>query len=398
MEWSHEQQNAIELCCDTGERIVGITGGAGTGKSSILKEIYSELKKRKRVVLCAPTGRAAKRIQEVTGITAKTIHRLLEFPMPEDHMDSTEPKRCRQNPLEEDVIIVDEASMLGPTLYAQLMGALKGGAAVRFFGDNNQLPPVESLGDRAPPFKEVLFKYSSIELTFNFRSDDEIVANATRILRGSVPLRNSRFEIIYKDQPLPYALDFLTDEFSREDHQVIVPTRNGKYGTLRINPSLQARFNGQGPSLRLDRLTEDAAPLTVRANDKFLWIKNDYNLNMYNGEIGRITDIDTQDGALSLTMDTREQLVPARLKTWSSYHMSQISYDPRRQLELGYAVTTHKAQGSEFDTIVVLICAGHGWMLNRNNFYTAVTRAKKNVIVICDRRAMTLSMNKPRNV
>lgn len=397
---SLEQQHAIELCGDLHVRIVGVTGGAGTGKTLVLGQAYKLLRESvpaSAIVLCAPTGRAAKRVQELTGIKASTIHRLLEFPTPEDYdPDSDEdppenkPKRNRWNPLVQRVVLVDEASMVGPSLYAQLMEALPNNGCIRFFGDNNQLPPVE---DGEPPFLKILERdKDNVTLTFNYRSDDYIVSNALRILEGRVPVQNERFRIIYTDRPIAQLLDFATKEFMSPDNQIILPTRKGNFGSLRVNPSLQVKFNGKGPFLRLDRHDDNEAPLGVRAHDKFLWIRNDYGMGMFNGEIGQIEWVNTEDGSLGLVTPDREVVVPSRLKTYSPYHQTTISYDPRKSLELGYAITTHKSQGSEFKTIIYCICGGQAFLLNRQNLYTAITRAKEQVIIITDRRAMGLSL------
>jgi exodeoxyribonuclease V alpha subunit len=245
-----------------------------------------------------------------------------------------------------------------------------------------------------PPFINILEKFPAVELIFNFRSDDAIVSNAMRILSGRMPQRNDQFEVHYADNPLKAMLSMVTKDFARDDCQIIMPTRKGKYGTMRINPSLQLRFNGKGPLLLLDRYDTDEPKLVIRARDKFLWVRNDYKLDMFNGEIGSVDSIDLEDGSFKLRMQDRSVDVPARMKTYSPYHGHVIDYDPRKQLELGYAVTTHKAQGSEFHTIIYCIARGQAWLLNRRNFYTAVTRAKKNVIVVTDRRAMALSMKK----
>lgn len=401
-ELSLEQQHAVELGCDMKERIVGITGGAGTGKTSVLGKMYEQLKAThgaSQIVLCAPTGRAAKRVQELTGIRASTIHRLLEFPTPEEQVEGeappeNKPRRDRWNPLVQRIVLVDEASMVGPTLYSQLMEAVPSNGIIRFFGDNNQLPPVEP---GAPPFLKILEREKgNVTLTFNFRSDDFIVANALRILKGSVPQQNERFRVLYSNDPLQELREFVTPEFMQPDHQIIMPTRKGNYGTMRVNPSLQLRFNGSGPYLRLDRNDEKEAPLTIRANDKFLWIRNDYGLNMFNGEIGQVEHVDTESGDLSLLTPERQVHIPSRMRAYSQYHGHVIQYDPRKSIELGYAVTTHKAQGSEFNTVVYCICGGQAFLLNRQNFYTAVTRARHQVILITDRRAMGLSLKKAK--
>lgn len=422
---TQEQRLAIDMCCDRGLTIVGITGGAGTGKTFVLGEAYKELREKfpaSQVVLCAPTGRAAKRIQELTKIPAKTVHRLLEFPMPDDKpirikgvtpdeaIDGTKdiddsqrstvddtppnmPRRNRGNRLDQKVVFVDESSMVSPSLYRHLLDALPNDGVIRFFGDNNQLPPVEQ---GIPPFIDVLERQPHVELTLNFRSDDEIVANALRILQGRIPVRNGRFEIIYTEAPIGALLKFATKEFMQEDHQIIMPTRRGKVGTNRVNPSLQVKFNGRGPSLKLARYDEKEAPLVVRAGDKAIWVKNDYNLKLFNGDIGQIDWLNTEDGALGWANTEGVKVIPPTMKTFSLYHGSMIQYDPRKQIELGYAVTTHKAQGSEFDTVVYCMCGAQAFLLDRGNFYTAVTRAKKRVVLITDRRAMGLSLRRRR--
>jgi ATP-dependent exoDNAse (exonuclease V), alpha subunit - helicase superfamily I member len=394
VEFSLEQRNAIDLCCDTHTTIASVTGGAGVGKTLVMGEVYNELvDMKKSVALCAPTGRAAKRIEELTGIKALTVHRLLSFPMPYENQDKKLdphlPRMNKENPLKHDVVIVDESSMISPSLYRFLIDALKKGAVIRWFGDNNQLPPVE---EGKPPFLTLLRKHPKVELTYNYRSGDAIVSNAQRILRGQLPLRNERFEIIYSENPLMTMFEFVTEHFMQEDHQIIMPTRKGKAGTLRANPSLQVKFNSKGPMLRLDRFEKSEAPLTVRAGDKFIWIKNDYHLNLFNGEIGYIDWIDADAGDLGIVTGARSEQIPPRIKFYDPFVGTVLNYDPRKQIELGYAITTHKAQGSEFDTVVYCMSRSQMWLLNKRNFYTGITRAKKNVILITDRKAMGLSM------
>lgn len=393
---SMEQDHAIVMCSDLTIPIASVTGKAGTGKTLVLGYVYKNLKTRRRLVaLCAPTGRAARRIQELTGIAAKTIHRLLEFPMPDDDINDNatpnQPRRNRNNPLDEGVVIVDEASMLSPQLHKQLQDAMPRGGVIRYFGDNNQLPPVE---EGAPPFITLLKTDPMVELTWNYRSDDLVVENAARILRGSVPVRNPCFEIIWTENPIDMLTSFVTEDFRQDDYQIIMPTRRGSYGTQRVNPTLQMRFNKSTEFLRLNRYSDKEAPLVLKATDKFLWIKNDYQLNLYNGEIGQVEWVDKEDGSVGLTMGERSVIVPARQKIYNAYMGTYITYDPRKQLELGYAITTHKAQGSEFKTVVYCLAKGQYFLQNRRNFYTAVTRAKQNVILITDRRSMYASLRK----
>lgn len=395
---SMEQESAVIMCCDLSLLIASVTGKAGTGKTLVLGKVFNTLNKRgRKVVLAAPTGRAAKRIQELTSIEAKTVHRLLEFPQPDEddfgQVDPTQPKRNRQNPLLESVVIVDEASMIPPTLYRQLIDALPKNGVIRFFGDNNQLPPVEE-GD--PPFIRILKERPMVELHRNYRSEDHVVNNAERILRGLIPQRNERFEIIYNDWPLKCVAEMVKGEksFCGPDRQIIMPTRRGSHGTSKLNPILQLNFNKHSGGLRCDRYDPGEAKLVIKPGDKFLWVKNDYKLELFNGEIGKVNWVDEEEGSFGLDLPDRHVIVPPKVQMYSYYHGAYIHYDPRKQIELGYAITTHKAQGSEFDTVVYCIAKGQSWLLNRRNFYTAVTRAKGHVIIIADRKAMYYSLRR----
>ena len=254
---SEEQQDAVDMCLDKHTRICSVTGRAGTGKTSVLGVAFRDTAiqvGRDRVILCAPTGRAAKRITELTGIKAKTIHKLLEFPEPdEDDEDGKplppNPRRNRDRPLFERVVYVDESSMLSQQLYEQLMAALPTNGRIRFFGDNEQLPPV----DKGAPFAALLKERAKKELTFCFRSDDEVISNAERIRAGRIPLRNYRFQIVYTLNPIKALIDLVDDSVCGQSCQIIMPTRTGKYGTARVNPSLQLKFNPKVDILRIER-------------------------------------------------------------------------------------------------------------------------------------------------
>lgn len=400
---SQEQLAAVDLCTDLDQRLASVTGGAGTGKTVVLGQVYQaliELLDPEQVVLAAPTGRAAKRITELTSIPAMTIHRLLEFPSPEDDPEDGEPmpnlpKRNRSYRLDQRVVIIDESSMLGPTLYRQLMDALPNHACVRFFGDNNQLPPVE---DGEPPFEYLLERHPAITLTWNYRSNDEIVGNAIRVLNGSIPQRNHRFEIIYTDQPIPVLLNMVKSEgdlFSSATGQILTPARRGQLGSRRLNPSLQTLFNPHGPYLQLRRLTESEPQITVRANDKGIWIKNNYKLALFNGEIGTFDNISPDDGSFDFITPDGAITIPPTLRVYNPFLGHPINTDPRREVDLGYAITTHKAQGSEFDTVILCQSSSNGRVLvNRRAFYTAITRARTRVIIITDRSGMRMAMRR----
>jgi exodeoxyribonuclease V alpha subunit len=402
-DWSAEQENAIAMCLDPTVRMMCVTGRAGTGKTSVLGAAYEETALqvgKQRVVLCAPTGRAAKRIKELTGINAKTIHKLLEFPEPDDEGPDgkplpPEPRRNRSNPLFEKVVYVDESSMISQDMYEYLMAALPTNGRIRFYGDNEQLPPVE----KGAPFEDMLKNKAKVVLTHCFRSDDEILSNAERIRVGRIPIRNPRFEIIYTSQPTKVLIEMCDKAITTPQCQIIMPTRNGNYGTNRVNPSLQVRFNPQGDVIRVDRQEKlgkrtQAPPIALKGGDKFLWNKNDYQLKLFNGEIGYIDWVNSEDGCLQLSMDGRQVIVPPFIQVYSPYHGSIINYDPRKRIELGYAITTHKSQGSEFDMVVYCMSRGAPRLLNRRNTYTAITRARHRVVMVCDSHAMTLAMRK----
>jgi exodeoxyribonuclease V alpha subunit len=402
-DWSMEQQNAICMCLDPLVRMMCVTGRAGTGKTSVLGAAYEETAMqvgKDRVALCAPTGRAAKRIKELTGIHARTVHKLLEFPEPDDEDEHGKPlpptpRRNRTRPLWEKVIYVDESSMISQDMYEYLMAALPSNGRIRFFGDNEQLPPVE----KGAPFAEMLDKKPKVVLTHCFRSDDAILSNAERIRVGRIPIRNDRFEIVYTNHATKTLLDLCDKSATTQQCQIIMPTRNGNYGTNRVNPSLQVKFNPTGDILRVDRpdklgkKTQDP-PITLKGGDKFLWNRNDYQLKLFNGEVGYIDWVNSEDGCLQLSMDGRQIVVPPFIQAYSAYHGSIIHYDPRKRIELGYAITTHKSQGGEFDTVIYCMSKGAPRMLNRRNTYTAITRAKHRVIMVCDAAAMGLAMRK----
>ena len=403
IEISREQDQAVDMCNDQKVRMCSVTGRAGTGKTTVLGRAYEMTESivgKWGTVLCAPTGRAAKRVTELTGKKAKTIHKLLEFPEPDEEDEKgkplpPEPRRNRDRPLNERVVYVDESSMLSQDLYDQLMAALPNNGRVRFFGDNEQLPPVDS----GTPFETLLKTKPKVELTHCYRSDDCVIMNAERIRAGRVPIRNEGFEIVYSNNPVKTLIGLVDDRVCRQNHQIIMPTRTGQYGTARVNPSLQLKFNPVGDILRVERADKLAQrspdpPVALRGGDKFLWIKNDYTLKLFNGETGFINWVNSEDGCLEITMDNRTLVVPPFIQVYSPYHGSIIHYDPRKKIELGYAITTHKAQGSEFDTVVYCMFKGAPRLLNRRNFYTAVTRAKHRVIIVCDAVAMGLAMRR----
>lgn len=398
-ELSSDQRDAVELMLNVDNKVASVTGGAGTGKTTILKRVYDDIRtNHRRAILAAPTGRAAKRIQEATGIEARTIHRLLEFPAPFEVDESKgklkfgEPKRNHYNPLPCDYLLLDEASMINSRLWRQVIDAMPRGSYIRLFGDTNQLPPIdEELPNGASVFKRALDDYPAAYLPHNFRSDDGLIESANRILRGSIPTRSEKFEIVCTNDPLKALKHYATDEFHSTDHQVLTPKKKGVVGSTKLSSFLRTQFNltTKNQSIILERLYDDD-PITVFEGDKIIWTKNDYVLNIMNGELGMVDEI--SDGSLHITFDdNRHVIIPPNVKgPFGNF------YDPRKQIDLAYCMTTHKAQGSEFQSIIYFMTRAQAFMLNRNNFYTGVTRAKHRVIVICDPHALKYSMRKPR--
>lgn len=391
---SEEQLEAGDLCTDRGKKLVGVTGEAGTGKTTLLKYVVENLDMDPtKIRLCAPTGRAAKRIQEATGIPAMTIHRMMRWSMPEDDDEMGLPSYDRFNKLPYDAVVVDETSMVDDDLYRAIIDAMHSRAIVRFFGDANQLPPVHGKS----PFLRLLEKFPSVKLTKNFRSEDGIISAARDILRGRVPTINDQFNMFNPGQEfnmLAIIDEYTNDSYRGMNGQVIIPTRVGKYGCETINNYMQQKHNGTGPVLKLryKAFDDNIEERRFRTGDKIIWNKNDYKLNLFNGMIGWITEFDKETGDIWCNFDGRDKLIPPHLESYDPAGRAIFQYDPRKNIELAYAITTHKAQGSEFDNVLLIL--NRSKVLNRANFYTAVTRAKNSINVVLGTGALHVAMRK----
>lgn len=389
---SHDQQLAIDMGLDLANRIVGVTGEAGTGKTFVLGEIGAGLKERKyEVALTAPTGRAAARIQESSGIRAVTIHRLLRWTMPdEDDDDFGMPSHSKMNPMPYDVILVDESSMMSEDLYRALIDAMKPGACIRFFGDMNQLPPVEG----ESPFLKLLKRFPSIKLEENFRSDSGIVKAARQVIKGVVPSPNPEFQLLNIGHGFTLSVldKFLDADFTTMDAQVIIPTKVGKYGTIAVNKYMQQKLNTHPRSILLSYNDGEGEirHTRLRPGDKILWTKNIYDLKLFNGMIGYVVDFDDETGTIVANFEGRDRVIPPHMETLDSRGKSLFAFDPRKYIDLAYAITTHKSQGSEFKKIVVLLQRSR--VLNKANFYTAITRAKLHVTCIAGAGGLSAAM------
>ena len=351
-------------------KITVITGGPGTGKTTITKailEIFSLA--TNKIVLAAPTGRAAKRMTETTGKIAKTIHRLLEF-NPADGAF----KRNSENPLECEVIIIDEASMIDNLLAYHLLKAIPEHAIVIFIGDTNQLPSVGA----GNVLHDIIASqaYPVIELNEIFRQagSSQIIVNAHRIICGeNIYVNNSDntdFFFIEEeeserviDKILLMVSERIPQKFGfdpMQEIQVLSPMNRGSLGTIRLNEALQNKLNPDGTEINRNGQK-------YRVGDKVMQIRNNYDKNTYNGDIGFVHNIDLDNQIVQVSID--ENIV--------NYEFSELD-----ELVLAYSISIHKSQGSEYPAVVIPLSMHHYMMLQRNLLYTGITRGKKLVVII----------------
>ncbi len=378
-----KQLEAITTAVEKGVLI--LTGGPGTGKTTTINGIIELFENQGlKTALCAPTGRAAKRMSQVTGREAKTIHRLLEV-----EFDSEEKQtfaRNIRNPLTVQAVIVDELSMVDVCLFAALLDALPLGCRLIMVGDSNQLPPVGSGNVLHDLINSKLLP--TVELTEVFRQAMEslIVSNAHRIVKGeNVDTNDKSGDFFFMGRSVPSSAaqtvsDLLTTRLPKaygysplDDIQILCPSRKGETGSININRLIQMFLNPPSP----DKKEVNSQGRIFREGDKVMQVKNNYDIiwkkedetgsGIFNGDIGILKKIDLKEGTMKIVFDDK---------------VTEYPTESFSELELAYAITVHKSQGNEFDAVIMPLIGLPQQLSYRNLLYTAVTRAKKHMIIV----------------
>ena len=369
------------VTCAVESKVMVITGGPGTGKTTIINailKIFSKL--HVNILLAAPTGRAAKRMSEATGHEAKTIHRMLEFSVQKGGFHKNE-----EHPLECDLLIVDEVSMVDIILMHHLLKAVPSQATLILVGDVNQLPSVGA----GNVLKDIIGSGAVrvVELNEIFRQAKEslIIVNAHKINAGMIPPLKSKdpsddFYFVERDDPvdaLNTILELVSERIPKrfgfdpiDDIQVLTPMHKGTVGAGNLNTELQKTLNTQE-----EALVRGARNFKVA--DKVMQIKNNYDKEVFNGDIGRITRIDTENQEVMISFDGRD--VP-------------YDYTDLDEIVLAYAVSIHKSQGSEYPAVIMPVLTQHYVLLQRNLVYTGVTRGRKLVVIVGMKRALAIGV------
>lgn len=382
--YSDKQREAITACGENG--VFVLTGGPGTGKTTTIKGIISVLERNgMRIMLAAPTGRAAKRMSILTGREAKTLHKLLEV-VTRDDDETPEFARDEANPLECDALIVDELSMVDVMVFRALLRAIKPGTRLILVGDFNQLPSVGAGNILEDIIKSEIVHCVDLDKIFRQSENSLIVTNAHSIVNGELPILNdTKHDFFFIRSADEYsaaetAVSLCTTRLPKaygadpiNDIQIITPTKLGETGTAALNKKLQERLNPPSPQ----KNERTYGSNTFRVGDKVMQTKNNYDVHcklsdgstalsgIYNGDIGIITKIEDEP-FMKIQFDDKEAL---------------YSNEWLNQLELAYAITTHKSQGSEYKYVVFLTQAPKK-LQYRNLFYTAITRSKNMCIVV----------------
>ena len=379
------RKQAEAVRCALESKTLVITGGPGTGKTTIIHAVLRILIKLDlRIFLAAPTGRAAKRMAEATGFEAKTIHRMLEFSLQKGGF-----QRNEHHPLECDVLVVDEASMIDTVLMHHLMQAVPATATLILVGDVNQLPSVGPGNVLRDIIDSGAVPVVILNEIFRQARESKIIVNAHRIQQGEIPPLtpadpDDDFHFIHQEDPdqvLRIVRELVRDRIparfyldSLNDIQVLTPMHRGIVGAENLNRELQEALNPRGEAIV-------RGPRRFRVGDKVMQIRNDYDREIFNGDIGRIRGVEPESGEVVVDFDGRP--VP--------YEPSDLD-----ELVLAYAISVHKSQGSEYPAVIIPVLTQHYVLLQRNLIYTAVTRGKRLVVMVGTAKALGIAVRNNR--
>ncbi|HEY2989107.1 MAG TPA: ATP-dependent RecD-like DNA helicase [Candidatus Binatia bacterium] len=377
-----EQRDAISQALR--QKVLVITGGPGTGKTTLLLVLLKILQRSEATVaLAAPTGRAAKRMAELSGEEAKTIHRLLEFNPHEGGF-----QRGEDNRIDADAIVIDEASMLDLPLMDHLLCAVEPHSHLVLIGDVDQLPSVGPGSVLRDLIDSQAVPVVVLKRIFRQAGESLIVENAHRILHGESLMLEAHpdkrdFVFIAREREED-ALDVIRELVkeriprrlgaSARDVQLLSPMHRGLLGTVHLNRELQQLLNPGGKGL-------ERGGTVFRLGDRVMQLRNDYDKGIFNGDLGRIVRVDAEEGELDVDFDGRKV----------SYDLEDLD-----ELSLAYATSVHKSQGSEYPAVVIALHTSHFPMLHRSILYTAVTRGKELVVLVGSKRALALAINNVR--
>ena len=379
MQYDEVQAAAIRKAAIS--KIMVMTGGPGTGKTTTAQGIIAAYRAfGLKILLAAPTGRAAKRMSEATGMEAKTIHRLLEYKPPEGY------QKNEDNPLQGDVLIVDECSMIDIILMNSLLKAIPSGMRLILVGDIDQLPSVGAGNVLRDIIDSGVIPVVRLTRIFRQAQTSRIIMNAHRINEGKMPDisngSNTDFFFMEKEDPeqaVTLITQLVTNKLSHyyqtppTQIQVLTPMQRGVVGAANLNLALQQALNPEGEALR-------RSGLAFRMGDKVMQLRNNYDKEVFNGDIGTVSAVDVQERTLLVNFEGRE----------IEYDVSELD-----ELVHAYATTIHKAQGSEYPIVVMPVMMTHFVMLQRNLLYTGITRAKKILVLIGTKKALAYAV---RNV
>lgn len=375
--YSDKQKESFNFLSSTGVKI--LTGGPGTGKTTVINGLihaYKQMYPSNTVTLCAPTGRAAQRLSESTNMSASTIHRLLNIKPCGDDITY----RDQSNPIESDFLIIDEMSMTDETVFDMIIGAVKNGTLVLLCGDVDQLPSVGPGNILKDLINSGQFEVNKLDVVYRQLNDSTIVSNALKINQGNTDLKcDKSFEIIKVDTVEEIAenvKNIMRSYYSRSlpfETQVLTSVKKDEAGVYNLNNLLQEIVNPGDPNIGFG-ITR------YRINDKVMMVKNNYELKYVNGDLGTIKDINEKDIIIELT--DKEICLPKKYL---------------QDMMLAYAATVHKSQGSEYGTVIIALPERPHNMLKRNILYTAVTRAKSNVIIIAQGNALETAIHNTDN-